>query len=121
MPHKYSRQEAQAAALIERAGAIALVTTPDIYDTTQYPPVLQSAGTSNSFYAVSTKVNQTDLANEKVKITDLKLIMQTGMGVPDVDNKLEWDGNEHHIVAVSPVAPAATPVIWKVFARRGTI
>ena len=116
MAFDYARAQATAARLIANFGQTASLIQRTATGPSYDPTIVE---TSHNCTLVVLDYEQSKIDGTLIKATDRRVFLSTeGLTVsPDTQDKLTIGGTVYSIVAIMPLSPAGTVVLWEIQAR----
>ena len=112
----YESLKKTASKLIANFGADAVVSRKD---GTGYDPSSGSLyhGVSVTFTAKAAQFTISEKASSAVQDSDIKMLVESGKGVPEIDNTIKFDSISYRIMDVTKVSPSGTDVYYELHLR----
>ena len=114
----YASLKKTASKLISNFGADSVVASQG---GSSYDPASgsMSGGTSASFTAKSVRAQFTNAekALSTVQDSDIKMLLESGKGIPAIDNTLTFDSVSYRIMDVTTISPSGTDVYYELHLR----
>lgn len=116
MTFDYSRAVATASRLINRFGQTATLTQETRSGSAHDPSITE---TDHTVKVAVMNYSTMEVNGTSVEATDRKVYLSTeGLSVtPSIDDKMTIGGQEHQVIAVSPLSPAGTVVFYELQVR----
>jgi len=114
----YESLKKTASKLIANFGADAVISRKD---GTGYDPASGSLyhGVSVTFTAKAVRAQFTisEKASSAVQDSDIKMLVESGKGVPEIDNTIKFDSISYRIMDVTKVSPSGKDVYYELHLR----